>query len=105
MQEKTFNRLLDERFDEIWEIRKKKNTLNIFKEIKNGDKTIQAAEKEQIKLKSKLDEITSRNPRHKSENQKDTIKNVKNLYESRQKVVGLFNDYSRIRSNVIYDTK
>ena len=70
MQEKTFNRLLDERMDKIWEISKKvkynnltyhyitpgirprnfiefRGPLHIFKEIKNGDKTIQAAEKEQ----------------------------------------------------------
>ena len=102
MQEKTFNRLSDERMDEIREIRKKikyknltyhyitpdikptkliefRGPLHIFKEIKNGDKTIQAAEKEQIKLKSKLGEITSGNPKHKFQIQKDAIENVQNL--------------------------
>ena len=76
MQEKTFNRLVDEGMNEIQEISKKikyndltyhyitpgvkptnfiefRGPLHIFKEIKNSDKTIQAAEKEQIKLKSK----------------------------------------------------
>ena len=100
MQGKTFNRLLDERMDKIREINRKikyknltyyyitpdikptnfiefRGPLHIFKEIKNGDKTIQAAEKEQIKLKSKLAKITSRNLRHKLESQKDTIKMFK----------------------------
>ena len=61
---------------------------------------MEAAEKGEIKLKSKLDEITSANSKHKLENQKDTIENVQNLYNSRQKAIGLFNDYSKIR----YDT-
>ena len=88
MQEETFNRLLDERMDEIQEISKKvkynnltyhyitpcikptsviefRGLLHIFKEIKNGDKTIQLVEKEQIKFKSKIGEIKSGNPRHK----------------------------------------
>ena len=63
------------------------------------------AEKEQIKLKSKIGEISSGNPRHKKENPKDTVKNVQNLYDSRQKVNDLFNDYSRIRCDAIYETK
>ena len=40
---------------------------------------MQAAEKEQIKLKSKLGEITSGNPKHKFQIQKDAIENVQNL--------------------------
>ena len=115
--------------DEIWEISKKKNKYNnlachyitpgirptniiefrgplhIFKEIKNGDKTIQATEKEQIKLKAKLGKITSGNPKHKLQNQKDTIENMQNIYNSRQEVINLFNDYSKIRSDAIYETK
>ena len=33
--------------------------------------------------------------------QSDTIKNVKNLYNSRQKIIDLLNDNSRIRSEAI----
>ena len=33
------------------------------------------------------------------------IQNVKNLYDSRQKVIDLFNDYAKIRSEAIYETK
>ena len=34
-----------------------------------------------------------------------TIKNVKNLYDSRQKIIYLFNNYSKIRSEFIYRSK
>ena len=37
--------------------------------------------------------------------QSDTIKNVKNLYNSRQKIIDLLNDNSRVRSEVIYKAK
>ena len=33
--------------------------------------------------------MTSGNPRHKFQNQRDTIENVQNLYRSRQKVINL----------------
>ena len=87
MQEKTFNRIIDETMHEIREISKKnkynnltyhyitpgirpnhftefRGPLHIFKEMKNDDKTIQVTEKEQIKPKSKLGEITSGNLKH-----------------------------------------
>ena len=82
-----------------------RGSLDIFKVIENGNKTIQTAEKEQIKLKSKLGEITSGNPKHKLQNQKVTIENVQNLSNLRQKVIDLFNDYSKIRSKAIYEIK
>ena len=52
-----------------------------------------------------LNQITSGNPDHKSENQLNTIKNVKNLYNSSQKIIGLLNNYSRIKLESIYKTK
>ena len=33
------------------------------------------------------------------------MNNVKNLYDSRQKIFDLFNDSAKIRSEVIYKTK
>ena len=33
------------------------------------------------------------------------IKNVKNLYDSRQEIIDLFNDYSKIKSESIYRSK
>ena len=41
----------------------------------------------------------------KSEDQKNAIKNIKTLYESRENVIRLFDDYSRIVSKARYKTK
>ena len=60
---------------------------------------------EENKFKSNLREITSGNPKHKEEYQLDTTKNVKNLYDSRQKIIDLFNDSAKIRSEALYETK
>ena len=40
-----------------------------------------------------------------SKDQKSTIYNIKRLYESREKVVELFDDYSRIISEAKYKAK
>ena len=45
-------------------------------------------EEEQEKFKREFCQIKSRNPKHKSEIQLYAIRNVKNLYDSRQKIVG-----------------
>ena len=37
--------------------------------------------------------------------QSDAIKNIRNLYNSMQKVIDLFKDYSKIRSEVTHNTK
>ena len=44
-------------------------------------------------------------PRDKSEQQKNTINNIKNLHNSREEVVKMFNDYARNMSRNIYDSK
>ena len=46
-------------------------------------------------------EITSGNPKHKSEKQSYTIKNVRTLVDSRQKIIDLLNDNAKIRSEAI----
>ena len=52
-----------------------------------------------------MNEITSGNPKHKSDSQSYIIKIIKNLYNSRQKVFDLLNDNAKIRSDVIYKSK
>ena len=47
-----------------------------YNQLKNGDKTLQQVEKQQKDLKKELNEITSGNPKHKSNNQLYTVKNV-----------------------------
>ena len=57
------------------------------------------------KIKSELNEITSGNPKHKSEKQSYTIKKVRNIYESRQKIINLLNDNTKIKSEDIYKSR
>ena len=54
-------------------------------------------------FKKIINEIISGNPKHKSDSQLYIIKNVKNLYNSRQKIIDLLNDNSRITSEAIYE--
>ena len=63
------------------------------------------AEEDQKKFKREFGPIKSGNPDHKSDKQLYTIKNVKNIYESRQKIIDLFNSYSKIRSDANYNAK
>ena len=122
-----YNKILEERMDEILEIGREINFKNLiyhfkgrspsisftkleypfytYNQLKNGDKTLSQLEEDQKNFRSELGQITSGRPKDKSNNQKDTIKNVKNLYNSRQNIVDLLKDNSRIRSEVIYNAK
>ena len=73
-----------------------------YYQLKKGEKTLQQVEKEQEDFQKHLNEITLVNPKHKNESQLYTTKNAKNLYDSRQKIIDLLNDNSRIRSEAIY---
>ena len=66
---------------------------------------MQEREEDQEKFKSSLGQITSGDPEYKDDYQKDVMKNAKNLYNSRQKVINLFNDSAKIRSQTIYKSK
>ena len=66
--------------------------MDIYDHIKNGNTTLQQVEKQQKDFKKELNEITSGNPKYKSNNQLYVINNVKSLYESRQKIIDLLND-------------
>ena len=82
-----------------------KGPLHIFKSIYNGDITLESVEKEQIELRKDLGRIKQGDPRDKSEEKKKTIDNIKNLYNSREEVVKMFNNYARNMSKNIYDSK
>ena len=77
----------------------------IYGHMKKGNIILQQIEKQQKKFKRELNEIASGNPKHKSNNQLYVMENAKNLYNSRQKVIDLLNDNSRIRSEAIYKSK
>ena len=76
--------------------------LSIYEEIKNGNVSIEKIEEEQKQFKSKLNEITTGNPKTKSKEQLYTITNIKNFYNSREKVVKLYNDYAKIILETMY---
>ena len=82
-----------------------KGPFSLFKKIRDGDISLEMAEEDQEKFKREFGQIKSGNPKHKSEMQLYTIKNVKNLYDSRQKIIDLFNNYSKIKSEFIYSSK
>ena len=63
------------------------------------------AEEDQEKFKREFSQIKSGNPKRKSEMQLYTIRNVKNLYDSRQKIIDLFNNHSKIKSESIYRSR
>ena len=77
----------------------------IYGQMKKGDITLQQVEKQQKDFKKELNKITSGNPKHKSNSQLYVMENAKNLYNSRQKIIDLLNDNSRIRSEAIYKSK
>ena len=72
--------------------------------MRKGDISLEMAE-DQKNFKREFGQIKSGNPDHKSDKQLYTIKNVKNLYDSRQKIIDLFNNYSKIRSEDLYKSK
>ena len=86
-------------------LKKFKGSFNTFKEVRDGDKALQEIEQDEKNLKSSLGEITSGNPKHKRECQLDTIKSVQSLHDSRQKVIDLFNNNAKIRSEASYNLK
>ena len=77
----------------------------IFKDIYDGNITLESVENEQKKLKAELGYIKQGNPRDKSDEQKKSIDNIKNHYNSRQEVVKMFNSYARNMSRNIYYSK
>ena len=62
-------------------------------------------QKDKKKLKSYLGHIKQGPAYYKSPEQLNTIENVKSLYESREKIVQLFNNYAKNRSKNSYKSK
>ena len=82
-----------------------KGPLHIFKSIYGGHIALEDVEKDQQKLKAELGHIRQGDPRGKSKKQFEVIKNVTNLYEPREKVVEMFNNYPRETSGHIYESR
>ena len=79
--------------------------MHIFKSIYNGYTTLEDIERKQTELKKDLRRIKQGDPKDKLQEQKNIINNIKNLYNSREEVVQMFNDYAKNISRNIYDSK
>ena len=80
-----------------------KGPFSLFKNIRDRDISLEIVEEDQENFKRELCQIKSGNPKHKSEMQLYTIRNVKNLYDLRQKIIDLLNNYSKLNLNVFID--
>ena len=80
-----------------------KGPLDFYKNIKAGYIKLEKVEGKQKKFKSGLNEILKGG--YKSEKTKKCNKNIKTLYKSREKVIKLFNYYSKIVSEAKHKTK
>ena len=57
------------------------------------------------KRKSKPSEITTVNLKYRDKDQLHTIKKIQNIYESRENVIKLHNDYAKIIAEAMHKTK
>ena len=122
-QKEIFNKLVDERLDEITELDEKVNTDNLIykykghtadlkfnkfdnshiliKKIKKGEISLDDTKNNQIKSKWELDEIKKANKKNKSREQKKkkkTLYNSEMLYKGRSNVIKIYDDYSSMVS-------
>ena len=75
---------------------------NIYNDIKNGRVSLQKEEKIQGEFRLELNEILKGNLNYKSEDQISAIKNIKKLFNGREKVIKFYNDYTRMVSEAKY---
>ena len=79
--------------------------MHSFKSVHNGHIALEDVEKKQIELKRDVGRIKQGDPKDKSQEQKRAINNIKNLYNSREGVIQVFNDFVKNMSRNIYDSK
>ena len=79
--------------------------MHIFKSINDGDKIIENIGEEQKELKRDLGLIKQEDPKNRSKEQENTINNIEILYNLRQEVAKMNNDYAGNMSRNIYDSK
>ena len=78
------------------------NSIEPFRKMQSGEMKLEEAKKLQNVFKSNLNEIPR--GRNKSEEQKMALENIKLLYESREAVIKLFDNYFSIVSEAKYKT-
>ena len=67
---------------------------DLIDKVKDGDVSLGKAVNDQYELKSKLGEIKKGNPKTKSKTNLNVIKNVDNLYDSREAAIDFFIEYT-----------
>ena len=82
-----------------------KASLHLYRDIFDGNIELEKAEEDQKQFKLDLNEVTKGNPKKQSKDQIKTIENIKNCYESREKVIKLYNNYANIISETKYEAK
>ena len=82
-----------------------KDPLHVFKNIHDGYLPLEDVEREKIELKGYLGRIKQGAPKNRSEQEKKTINNIDNLYNLREEVVQMFNDYATNMSRNFFDLK
>ena len=76
-----------------------------YTNIKNSNISLEKIEEGQEEFKSNIDVIARGNSKNRSKDLLNTITNIKNLYESRKKVIELCNDYANFMSEAKWKTK
>ena len=79
--------------------------LHIYNNIKNDNTSLEKIDKDKKQFKSKINNITTENPKHKSKHQLNTIEDIRNLYNSSEKVIKVYNGYVKFRSEAMYKAK
>ena len=79
--------------------------MHFYNDIKYGNTSLEKIEKNQKQIKSKLNEITTENLKHRSKDQINTIKSIINFFNSIEKVMKLYNGYAKIRFETMHETK
>ena len=79
-----------------------KGPFSLFKKMRDGDISLKMAEEDQEKFKKQFRQIKSRNSKHKSEMQLYTKNMLKIFMIQDKKIIDLFNNYSKIKSEYIY---
>ena len=75
-----------------------------YKNIKKSNISLEKIEEGQEEFKSNIDVIARGNSKNRSKDLLNTITNIKNLYESRKKVIELCNDYANSMSEAKWKT-
>ena len=119
-QKEIFNKLVDERFEEITNFDKKfnsddliyrckgstadakfnefDNAFRFLDKIRDGKTSLADAKDNQAEFRSNLSEIKKGNKKHTSREQKNKLYNNEMLYKTRNNTIKFFNDYSSMAS-------